>query len=64
MPDLIVYSYKQAVGMRLPFVTFAIQNAQRWFAVEAYVDSGAVYSVFTPALHPAWAWNSAAVVAR
>ncbi len=38
MPDLIVYSYKLSAGMRLPFITFAIQNGQKWFAVEAYVD--------------------------
>lgn len=50
MPDLIVYSYKLSAGMRLPFITFAIQNGQKWFAVEAYIDSGAVYSVFTPAV--------------
>ena len=50
MSDLIVYAYKQATGMRLPFITFALQNRQKWFAIEAYVDSGAVYSVFTPAV--------------
>lgn len=48
MPDLIVYSYKRTAGMQHPFVTLAVQNQEQWFSLEAYVDSGAIYSVFTP----------------
>jgi hypothetical protein len=46
----MVYPYKRNAGLQLPFVTFAVQHQQRWFAIEAYVDSGAAYSVFASAV--------------
>lgn len=50
MPDLIVYPYKRSAGIHLPFITLAVQNHQQWYSIEAYVDSGAAYSVFAPAV--------------
>ncbi len=47
MSDLMVYPYKRNAGLHVPFITFAVQYQQKWFATEAYVDSGAVYSVFS-----------------
>lgn len=46
MSDLIVFPYKRNAGLQLPFITFAVLHQQTWFAIEAYVDSGAAYSVF------------------
>jgi len=44
---VVTYRYKQLKGLRVPIVTLAIRYGERWHPVEAYVDSGATYSVFT-----------------
>ena len=44
---VVTYRYKQLKGLRVPIVTLAIWYGERWHPVEAYVDSGATYSVFT-----------------
>jgi len=44
---VVTYRYKQLKGLRVPIVTLAIQYGERWHPVEAYVDSGATYWVFT-----------------
>jgi predicted aspartyl protease len=44
---VVTYRYKQLKGLRVPIVTLAIRHRDRWHPVEAYVDSGATYSVFT-----------------
>jgi len=44
---VVTYRYKQLKGLRVPIVTLAIRYGERWHSVEAYVDSGATYSVFT-----------------
>lgn len=43
----VTYHYKQLKGLRVPIITLAIRHGERWHPVEAYVDSGATYSVFT-----------------
>lgn len=43
----VTYHYKQVRDLRVPIITLAIRYGERWFPVEAYVDSGATYSVFT-----------------
>ena len=44
---VVTYRYKQLKGLRVPIVTPAIRYGERWHPLEAYVDSGATYSVFT-----------------
>ena len=44
---VVTYRYKQLKDLRVPIVTLAIRYGERWHPVEAYVDSGATYSVFT-----------------
>jgi len=44
---VVTYRYKRLKGLRVPIITLAIQYGERWHPVEAYVDSGATYSVFT-----------------
>lgn len=44
---VVTYRYKELRGLRVPIVTLAIRYRDRWHPVEAYVDSGATYSVFT-----------------
>lgn len=44
---VVTYRYKELRGLRVPIVTLAIRYGDRWHPVEAYVDSGATYSVFT-----------------
>ena len=44
---VVTYRYKQLKSLRVPIVTLAIRYGERWHPVEAYVDSGATYSVFT-----------------
>jgi predicted aspartyl protease len=45
--SVVTYRYKQLKSLRVPIVTLAIRYGDRWYPVEAYVDSGATYSVFT-----------------
>jgi len=44
---VVTYRYKRLEGLRVPIITLAIRYGERWHPVEAYVDSGATYSVFT-----------------
>jgi len=44
---VVIYRYKELKGLRVPIITLAIRYGERWHPVEAYVDSGATYSVFT-----------------
>jgi len=44
---IVTYRYKHVKGLRVPIITVAIRYGERWHSVEAYVDSGATYSVFT-----------------
>jgi len=43
----ITYRYKKLRDLQVPIITIAIRYENDWFPVEAYVDSGATYSVFT-----------------
>lgn len=45
--SVVTYRYKQVKGLHVPIVTVAIWYGERWHPVEAYVGSGATYSVFT-----------------
>ena len=44
---VVTYRYKRWKNLQVPIVTLAIQYGGKWHPVEAYVDSGATYSVFT-----------------
>ncbi len=44
---VVRYNYKRSRSSKLPIITLAIFHKGEWFPVEAYVDSGATYSVFT-----------------
>lgn len=44
---VVTYRYKRLKDLRVPIITLAIRYGERWHPVEAYVDSGATYSVFT-----------------
>ena len=44
--SVVTYRYKQLRDIRVPIITLAIRY-DRWYPVEAYVDTGATYSVFT-----------------
>lgn len=44
---LVTYHYKTFKNLRVPIITLAISHGDAWHPVEAYVDSGATYSVFT-----------------
>jgi hypothetical protein len=43
----VTYRYKRLKNLEVPIITLAIKYGQRWYPLEAYVDSGATYSVFT-----------------
>ncbi|MBW2154653.1 MAG: retropepsin-like domain-containing protein [Deltaproteobacteria bacterium] len=43
----VVYRYKRLKNLEVPIITLAIRYGKRWYPLEAYVDSGATYSVFT-----------------
>ena len=44
--SIVTYPYKRWKGWRVPIITFGIRYRDKWFPVNAYVDSGATYSVF------------------
>jgi len=44
----VTYHYKQVRDLRVPIITLAIRYGERWFPVEAYVDSGATYRLTVP----------------
>lgn len=39
--------YKEYRGQPVPIITIGIQYKEIWYPVEAYVDSGATYSIFS-----------------
>ncbi len=43
----VTYRYKRLKNLEVPIITLAIRYGERWYPSEAYVDSGATYSVFT-----------------
>jgi len=45
--SIVRLKYKLYKGLSLPIVAIGINYSQRWHSVEAYVDSGATYSLFT-----------------
>lgn len=45
--SIVTYPYKRLKGLQVPIITLAIQHGGNWYPVEAYVDTGATYSVFT-----------------
>jgi hypothetical protein len=44
---IATYRYKRLKDLQVPIITLAIRYGEEWYPVEAYVDSGATYSVFT-----------------
>ncbi|MBM4465162.1 MAG: hypothetical protein FJ014_06380 [Chloroflexi bacterium] len=44
---IVTYRYKRLKDVQVPIITLAIRYGEEWYPVEAYVDSGATYSVFT-----------------
>jgi len=45
--SVVTYHYKVFKTLQVPIITLAISYGDAWHPVEAYVDSGATYSVFT-----------------
>jgi hypothetical protein len=45
---VIEYDYAVVAGRRSPFMPLGLGHQGKWQRVEAYVDSGAFYSVFKP----------------
>lgn len=45
---VIEYPYAVVAGRRSPLIPLGLGSQGRWQRVEAYVDSGAFYSVFKP----------------
>jgi predicted aspartyl protease len=45
--SLIRLRYKSYKGLTVPIISVGINHAQIWYPVEAFVDSGATYSIFT-----------------
>jgi len=43
----VTYHYKRLRDLQVPIITLAIRYGEEWYPVEAYVDTGATYSVFT-----------------
>jgi len=44
---IVKYQYKISKQLKMPIITLAVEFNKKWFPLEAYVDSGATYSVFT-----------------
>ena len=38
---IVTYCYKRLKDLRVPIITLAIQYGEKWYPVEAYVDTGA-----------------------
>jgi hypothetical protein len=45
---VIEYDYAVVAGRRSPLIPLGLGHQGKWQRVEAYVDSGAFYSVFKP----------------
>jgi len=45
--SIVTYQYKRLKDLKVPIITLAIRYGEMWHPVEAYVDTGATYSVFT-----------------
>jgi len=43
---VIVKSYRKYRDWKMPIITLGVMHNERWFPVDAYVDSGAIYSIF------------------
>lgn len=43
---VIVRNYRMYKEWKMPIITFGLKYKEDWFPVDAYVDSGAVYSIF------------------
>jgi len=45
--SLMKMRYKKYLGQFVPIITIGIQYKNKWYPVEAYIDSGATYSIFS-----------------
>lgn len=45
--SIIRFKYKVYKGILVPIIILGIQYKENWYPVEAYVDSGATYSIFS-----------------
>jgi hypothetical protein len=43
---VIVRNYRQYKEWKMPIITLGLKYNEKWFPVDAYVDSGAIYSIF------------------
>jgi hypothetical protein len=43
---IIVRNYRKYKEWKMPIITLGLKHKEGWFPVDAYVDSGAVYSIF------------------
>jgi len=49
---VLEYDYAVVAGRRSPLIPLGLGHQGKWQRVEAYVDSGAFYSVFKPGFAP------------
>jgi len=43
---VIVRNYRQYKEWKMPIITLGLKYNEKWYPVDAYVDSGAIYSIF------------------
>ncbi len=41
----LIFRYKSVRGRLAPIITIGVKTGTAWYPIEAYVDSGAAYSV-------------------
>lgn len=43
---IIARNYRLYKQWKMPIITIGLKHHDRWYPVDAYVDSGAIYSIF------------------
>jgi hypothetical protein len=43
---VIVRNYRKYKEWQMPIITVGVKYKETWFPVDAYVDSGAIYTIF------------------
>lgn len=43
---IIIRNYRKYRDWKMPIITLGLRHNEKWFPVDAYVDSGAMYSIF------------------
>jgi hypothetical protein len=43
---IMIRNYRKYRDWKMPIITLGLRHNENWFPVDAYVDSGAIYSIF------------------